>query len=74
MPTMKLWLLERTDEGRIGWDEYDAMVVRATSPKKARALAEEKAGGTYWCGRYVKCWRLREVGGEGVLVGSFNAG
>jgi hypothetical protein len=73
---MKLYLLTR--KGRTDYDEYDAQIIRASSPKAARKLAALGAGAegaSVWLkSSGSMCQTLKEKGPQKVILGSFNAG
>lgn len=81
---MALFLVSRTDTA--GYDEYDAIVVRAGNEATALKIAtngESIAAGTYWLadfdgferdGSNLKVERLETRGPAGLVLGSFNAG
>lgn len=69
----KLWLVSRT--GRIGWDEYDAHVVRAETELDALRNALTKTGEEGESG-WVTC-NITEIpldGEDEIILSSFNAG
>lgn len=72
---MKLWLLTRED--RIGWDENDAMLIRAESEQRAREMASEDnrtdPPGIWFFGT-TTCVQVMEDGNAEVILVSFNAG
>ena len=70
-----LYLLKRLDH--TGYDEYDAMVIRADSKRMARKLANSVCGdeGHIWTDEtIVTCEVLKQTGQNGIVLGSFNAG
>jgi serine protease inhibitor len=71
---MKLWLLERTNE--VGYDEYDAVVVRARSEVEARSIVQNARyyQGAWASDENVKCTQLTAKGTAEIILGSFNAG
>lgn len=73
---MHLWLVERTDQ--VGYDEYDAKLVRAPDCESARRHASHKVGdegASAWLDHErSKVTRVREDGKAGVILESFNAG
>ncbi|KAF4408632.1 hypothetical protein [Streptomyces lycii] len=75
---MKLYLVERTDT--VGWDETNAVVVRAASHLDALALLRERLDSGPWLhgiepdGSNVQIKRIRESGERGVICHDFNAG
>ena len=75
---MKLWILNRTDP--VGWDEYDAFVVRAEDEAQARKIAYDESNPSTFCNPWsfdqtlVECRELVVDGEAGVILGSFNAG
>lgn len=74
--TLHLWLVQRTEH--IGYDEYDAKLVRAPDRDSARRHAAHKAGdegaGAWLDPARSKVTRVREDGKPGVILESFNAG
>lgn len=76
---MKLWLLRAI--GPVGYDAYDAHVVRAETEKEARAACPTEGEGyprtepTFWNDpQRSTCEELTTDGEAGVIVSSFNAG
>lgn len=70
-----IYLLRRKDA--IGYDEYDAKVIRANSTKRAREIACEDTGdeGSIWMDdKLVTCEVVVAEGPEGEILSSFNAG
>ena len=74
---MLIWLVERTDN--VGWDEYDAFIIMASSELKARQLANEGSAdeGHLWTD--ISIVKANPIGQteetvERVVLGSFNAG
>ena len=83
---MKLWILEphkEDGEGKVGpwecwYDKAFGFVVRAESEKRARELAEAKAGdessewegaGAVWQNsKYTSCVKLTDSGEEGIVI------
>ena len=73
---MSLWLVKRPD-GRVGYDEFDAFVVRASTPDQAKAWAATKAadeGREAWLAADVIVEAVLSKGKDGIILGSFNAG
>jgi hypothetical protein len=66
--------------GYQGYDTYDAMVIAASSAKRARQLANEETGdeGKIWAdANMVSCEMIGRACSsvvEGRIIGSFNAG
>jgi len=71
MNNLNLYLIERTDP--VGWDEYDAFVIAATSEQEAIGMVN-------WCALPdcdPVCRLIGIASSEvepGVVLGSFNAG
>lgn len=70
---MKLFLLSRTDN--VGYDEYDAFLVRAKTEEEARQLANPKGSWSSWTTpENITCEIISNRGVAGVIIASFNAG
>lgn len=72
---MKLYLVARTDD--IGYDEYDAFVVRAASPEDAAAVVADSHNYTWPVkngGENIEVTELSADGEETIILSSFNAG
>lgn len=70
-----IFILKRKD--RIGWDEYEEMVVRADNEDEARRLANEDAGdeGQLWTDyEIVSCKVVSTLGEKEVILAAFDAG
>ncbi len=70
-----IYLLERKDE--IGYDEYDAKVIRAKNPEEARAIANRHVGdeGRLWAEKeIVSCRRVKPDAMGKEIMSSFRAG
>jgi len=70
-----IYLLKRAD--RIGYDEYVAKIIRASSEQEARDIANTNTGdeGQLWTdATRVSCEPLDAEGASGPLLESFNAG
>lgn len=70
-----IYLLSRP--GHIDYDEYDSKVVRATSEREARALANAQVGdeGNIWeDSSEVNCEVVDPEGQPGVISSSFHVG
>lgn len=67
---MKLYLVEFTE--KVGYDMYDAMVVRADNNTEASAFAAE-ASGINGKGLWLAT-EINETGEAGIVLASFNAG
>lgn len=68
---MKLWLLTRIDDSKIGYDEYLGFVVRAETEEEARKISRYAIDDEY------AQWLCKEITVEGdpeVILDSFNAG
>lgn len=69
----KLYLVKRL--GLVGYDETEGYVIRASSARQARAIAEEECHDKLWLdSNRSTCERLRESGEAGVILSAFNAG
>lgn len=73
---MRLWILSVRDV--VGYDSYDAFVIRAETEDNARRMAASRAADE---GEYTwlesdnsKCVSLSAEGEERIILGSFNAG
>jgi hypothetical protein len=68
---------QKTATGRF-YDCYDAKIVRAASPERARKIASESTGDegreTWLNVSFSTCQRITTQGEEGEILGSFNAG
>ena len=72
---MKLFLLTRIEHA--DWDEYEEKLIRSTTHKQARIIANQHVGdeGRIWeDAKLVKCEVLKANGEEGVVMLNFNAG
>ncbi len=77
---MKIFLIERTDD--VGYDEFEAFVIRAKDIDKAKKFAETvyKDGENVWYTDEIPPYKIKEIGEtttkdkEIVILGSFNAG
>ena len=67
---MNIYITTRTDE--VDYDEYDAFMVIARSPKHAIKLSELKQRGDWEAKKHGET--SRKAIREGVVFGSFNAG
>jgi hypothetical protein len=68
---MKLWLVKRNDS--VGYDEYDSVVVRASTMEQARVLVLDAEMEGFTADNMVV--EPLEVPGEpGIILGSYNAG
>ncbi len=72
---MALYLLERKPK-LVGYDEFDAKLIRARSEIQARKIANENTGdeGKVWHQKGIKCTRVFVSGKEKEIIASFNAG
>ena len=74
---MKLYLLQRPHEN-VGYDENEAFMITANSPKKARALAASLAndeGNATWLDpKLSSCKRFLPIGKSRCILKCFNAG
>jgi hypothetical protein len=73
--TMNLYLVKRTDS--IGWDEHDAIVVRAKDADRAREIAFTGHYDGPYSGFTPDNIEVTEVtpdGNEAVILASFHAG
>lgn len=65
-----IYLIERTDN--IGWDEYIAIVVRATTPKEAKEMAKKFSSDF---AHSIKCKRVNDLATKNrIILASYNAG
>lgn len=76
---MKLYLIRRPEDDRIGWDEYLGFVIAALGAQAARGYAAARAadeGRDTWYAVDTTCILLAEHTdhSEGIVLGSFNAG
>ncbi len=72
---MKLFLLKRT--GDVGWDENEAMLIRAKNEQTARTMANVASAdeGEIWTdNKKVDCIVVTAKGRAGILITDFNAG
>ncbi len=72
---MKIYLLSKIAD--IGYDEYDAKVIRSSCESLARECANKNTGdeGAIWTDKNkVTCEELDLDGCPGVILESFNAG
>lgn len=75
---MNLYKIDRTD--RTDWDEYDSIVVRASSEEEALSMLKSKTSqfeefsGMKSDGSNVTIAQLTYAGKPGLVIGSFNAG
>ncbi len=64
--------------GTCGWDEYLGFVIRATSEESARYMASQSAadeGRAVWLDpEKTRCEVVPELGEEGIVLASFQAG
>ena len=67
---MKIYLVSRTD--KIGYDEYDAWVVVAETPAKAKALCNWADGSP--SNDELRAKEIKPLKKPQVILGSFNAG
>lgn len=74
---MKLWLISMPG-GFPGWDVYYAGVIRAETEQDARRIAERVLNSDRnpgeWMAPEVACVPIDVQGGEGLILGAFNAG
>ena len=74
---MKLWLLKSCSAGE-KYDTYNGFVVRASTERRARAMAEAMPSDDvvgHWQDPFkTTCEELRAEGQSEVVLGSFNAG
>ena len=73
---MKIWLLCRNG-GDVGYDEYDAKVIRSSSELNARNKANEETGdeGMIWGNeKKVTCVEITSDEDEKIILASYNAG
>jgi hypothetical protein len=63
---MKIYLVERTD--KVGWDEFDAFVVRADNEEDAIKQCD------YWFAQEPNVVEVTPDGPKGRILGSFCAG
>jgi len=72
---MALYLLERKPKD-VGYDEFDAKLIRARSEGQARKIANENTGdeGKTWHRKGVRCTRIFVSGISKEIIGSFCAG
>lgn len=75
---MHLYLVERKDGDRIGYDETLAVVVNAATSREARDLAATQAGDegadAWRSTARTRCTRLVPTANPRVILRSFNAG
>jgi len=64
---MNLYLIKRTDE--VDYDEYDAAVMRAPNPERAKEISPVSIYPTE-----MELLAENVTGDEGIVLGSFNAG
>jgi len=64
-----IYLVERKDD--VGWDEYDAFVVRAKNEEEAITICSEQA---FFNKDNTTVKEINSKGKSGVILGSFNAG
>ena len=67
---MNIYITSRTDD--TDYDEYDAFMVIARSPKQAIELSDDKQGGEWEAKKYGETTRANTK--IGIVFGNFNAG
>ena len=73
--TIMIYKLTRTDN--IDYEQYESKIVRASSEKEAREIANQDVGweGKIWTNpNCVKCDEVNPDGPSEELLGSYNAG
>jgi hypothetical protein len=74
---MPIYLLERSDDDDVDWDEYEAKIIRAKTVKEARSIANRHTGdeGCIWDNVIkVKCIQIPVCGESEELMGLFHPG
>jgi hypothetical protein len=74
---MPIYLLERSDDEDVDWDEYEAKIIRAKTVKEARSIANRTTGmeGCIWDNVIrVTCTQIPVSGESEELMGLFIAG